>query len=338
MCANRVLSGGVGHVWYGVDVPRDKLAACVRKAIPGAANVDLRPICTGKFNTSYFVRADDQALVLRIAPPADTVFCFYERGMMRQEPGLHRLLRAKTTVPVPEILCFDDSHQLIDRDYLVMRRLPGRPLSEVAASEGTVFQAVGQALAQVHQLTADAYGYLGEHHCMEPQPTWAKAFAVMWRRLLDDIVRGHYYTAKEADGLERLLAPHLKLFDRHTPPRLLHMDVWAENILVESGDRLSGLLDWDRALWGDPEIEFAVLDYCGVSTPAFWRGYGQPRDDSREAKTRRAFYLLYEVQKYIVICGGREHDAAGAHCYKRQTVRLIQESFGKGAASCLTAN
>ena len=82
------------------------------------------------------------------------------------------------------------------------------------------------------------------------------------------------------------------LFDRPVPAALLHMDVWAQNILVDDGGRLTGLVDWDRALWGDPEIEFAVLDYCGISTPAFWQGYGRERDLSEPAQVRRVFYLL----------------------------------------------
>ncbi|OUL36382.1 hypothetical protein BV372_08175 [Nostoc sp. T09] len=59
---------------------------------------------------------------------------------------------------------------------------------------------------------------------------------------------------------------------------MLHMDVWFQNILVDSAGNVTGLVDFDRALWGDPEIEFAVLDYCGISEPAFWRGYGRERD------------------------------------------------------------
>ena len=66
--------------------------------------VTYRPIPTGKFNTSFRVETPARSLILRIAPPVDSVFLFYERDMMRQEPGLHRLLLQKTTVAVPRIL------------------------------------------------------------------------------------------------------------------------------------------------------------------------------------------------------------------------------------------
>jgi len=286
------------------------------------------PIPTGKFNTSCFLQGAEGELVLRIAPPADSVFLFYERDMMRQEPGLHELLRRETEVPVPRVLAYDDSHDLVDRDFLLMERLPGQPLSETSGRdvERTLRQ-VGRCLAEVHRLTADAYGYLGEHHPMTPQPTWAEAFHVMWNKLLDDIVGVGGYTTGEADTLRALLDTHLALFDRPVRACLLHMDIWGQNLLVDEHGNLTGILDWDRALWGDPEIEFAVLDYCGISEPAFWEGYGAPRDTSPPARVRQLFYYLYELQKYIVIRRGRQHDPFGAEAYKRQTFALVNRHF-----------
>ena len=116
----------------------------------------------------------------------------------------------------------------------------------------------------------------------------------------------------------------MRAFDRPLSASLLHMDVWADNLLADEQGRLTGLIDWDLACFGDPEIEFAVLDYCGISEPAFWEGYGSERDRSPEAEVRRIFYLLYEVQKYIVIRRVRGHDPARADAYRRQSLRLAQ--------------
>jgi hypothetical protein len=88
---------------------------------------------------------------------------------------------------------------------------------------------------------------------------------------------------------------------------------------------VSGLVDFDRALWGDVEIEFAVLDYCGVSEPAFWEGYGAERDESPAAMIRRQFYLLYEMQKYMPIRIWRRNDPMGAERYKRQSLLLAMQ-------------
>jgi aminoglycoside phosphotransferase (APT) family kinase protein len=159
---------------------------------------------------------------------------------------------------------------------------------------------------------------------MTPQPDWASAFAIMWNKLIDDTLRCGGYGDDEAAHMRVLLDRHLSMFDRPVPACLLHMDVWAQNILADKECRLTGLLDWDRALWGDPEIEFAVLDYCGISEPAFWEGYGADRDRSPDAEVRRIFYLLYEVQKYILIRRLRTRSPARADEYRRQSLALAR--------------
>ena len=206
-----------------------------------------------------------------------------------------------------------------------MERLPGRPWTDVGAvSEAAVLGQIGEALAQTHLITAHEYGYLGAHRPMEPKPSWAEAFVTMWDLLIDDIAAVGFYDPGECEVIRTLLRQHLALFDRDVPASLLHMDVWHQNILIDSSGRVTGLIDWDRALWGDPEIEFAVLDYCGISRPAFWEGYGGARDVSPQASVRQVFYLLYELQKYIVIEQGRRNNAAKAQGYKRQVLDIVR--------------
>jgi aminoglycoside phosphotransferase (APT) family kinase protein len=285
---------------------------------------------TGKFNTTWFADTPDRPLVLRVAPPDDpALMLFYEYRMMRQEPGLHEIIRERTSAPVPEILLHDASHRVIDRDYLIMERVPGTPLSDhpslTAESFHDILRRVGQCLSEVHAIHGDHYGYVGPHRPMEPQPCWADAFAIMWNKLIDDIERCGGYQPDEAGHMRRLLDRHRAAFDRSVPASLLHMDVWAQNIMADDGGRLTGLIDWDRGLWGDPEIEFAVLDYCGISEPPLWVGYGSPRDISSQAEIRRVFYLLYEVQKYIFIRRVRSGSPERADAYRRQSLQLARQ-------------
>ena len=290
------------------------------------------PLRTGKHNASFWVNSDRGRFVLRIAPPDEIGFLFYECLMMRQEPDLHALIRANTTLPVAEIVGYAFDRAQIDRDYVLMAALPGTPLSDVPdltpARFGRVLGQVGAYLRELHTLTAPqclgvaAHGYLGVHKPMAPQASWAAAFHVMWNKLLDDVVACGSYSPQEAQAMRDLLERYIEHFDRPVVPRLLHMDVWSQNILINGSGDVTGLVDFDRALWGDVEIEFAVLDYCGISEPAFWEGYGAPRDTSPEAMIRRQFYLLYEVQKYMPIRVWRRNDPAGALRYKQHSLAL----------------
>lgn len=290
--------------------------------------LSFEPIETGHHNDSYFVHGALREMVLRIAPPDDAGFLFYERGMMAQEPGIHRIIRERTSAPVAEVLAYDDSRSLIDRDYILMERLPGVSLAQfpcTPAQIDRVFEQTGRYLREIHEITADRYGYLGEHHCMEPQSDWLSAFRVMWNKLVDDIEGTGWYDAGEAQHVRGLFEKHAACFDRPVTSRLLHMDIWSQNILVDESANVTGLVDFDRALWGDKEIEFAVLDYCGISEAAFWRGYGIERDLSEPALIRQRFYLLYEVQKYIVIYHYRRSEPRTCERYKAQSMNLLRE-------------
>jgi aminoglycoside phosphotransferase (APT) family kinase protein len=280
-----------------------------------------KPANSGKFSDTFFIASDGaEEYVLRIAPPDSVRQLFYEYRMMRQEPGLHVRIQAETNVRVPTILACDFSREWIDRDYLLMNRLPGVPLSECAAAltreqQSAVLRRLGADVARLHRVHADAYGYLGPHAPMPPQENWHDAFAIMWARMIDDIVACGMYGDEERALAMRLWEKYRDAFDRAVPAALCHMDLWVANVLVEDG-RYSALFDFDRACFGDPENDFAVAEYCGLTTEAFWTGYGARPEATDDYWIRRWFYLLYEHQKYIVISvSSCRNDPPGAKRY-----------------------
>lgn len=283
-------------------------------------SVSVERIATGKFNSSFFIYLNEKEYVLRIAPRPGTPMVFYEEGMMAQEPEIHALVRKETGIPVPEIVFYDSDHDIIESDVLLMERLPGLPASEAAFLtdplwESILFQ-IGEFLRELHAIHGEHFGYCGAHGPMQPQPTWSKAFELMWKKMITQIVDMGAYSRDQGKQLESSFYEHQGVFDHVSEASLLHMDVWAQNILVDREGRVTALLDWDRALWGDPEIEFAVLDYCGISSNSYWQGYRQVPPDTMEAGIRHAFYMLYEIQKYIIIQGLRRKNRLQAEKYR----------------------
>lgn len=287
-------------------------------------------VSTGKFNSTFFVQVVSDDLVVRVAPPSDAGFIFYEKNMMAQEPELHRLLRKQTSIPVPEIFVYDTDHDIIERDFLIMERLPGIPASQAGFLNQTMWNDVlgqiGGMLKEVHGITTNRYGYLGAHQPLPPQPTWQHAFTLMWQTMINQIHEVGAFTDAERDELLQGFDDHRQAFAVDAPASLLHMDVWAQNILINREGEVTGLIDWDRACWGDPEIEFAVLDYCGISEPSFWRRYGKGRKpDDPNVRIRFYFYYLYELLKYIIIRRLRTKDLQQAERYKREGLRLFRK-------------
>jgi aminoglycoside phosphotransferase (APT) family kinase protein len=219
-------------------------------------------------------------------------------------------------VPIPTILAHDFTRKQIDRDYLIMNRVPGEPFSEVSGRlrpdqiEAILIE-LGRCVAKLHAIHIDQYGYVGPHRPMEPQANWPDAFAIMWTKLVNDCVGCGVYTEADRTLALDLLEKHRQVFDPATPAAVCHMDLWVANILVQNG-RFQALFDFDRACYGDPENDLAVAEYCGLTHEAFWQGYeqagGRRPPVSHEQQVRRLFYLLYEHAKYIVISMSTRRD------------------------------
>ena len=289
--------------------------------------IRVRRIPSGMFNDSYFLTADSKEYVLRIAPAPDTPVLFYEKAMMRREPGIHTLVRAHTNAPVADIVEYDFTGSTVVNDWLLMERLPGSPISDAPLwgkkAEYLFFQ-LGETLRQVHSIKNSWYGYPEGTDTGPRETDWFRAFRNMWHRLLVDVASTGLYDGDEQLHLDGLLLQHQKSFQHHPAPSLLHMDIWSQNILASPDGELYGLVDWDRGMWGDPEIEFSVLEYCGTSPEAFWEGYGVVPDRSGDFDVRRLFYLLYEHQKYIYIRAKRSNSPGVARKYARESLEMAR--------------
>lgn len=282
----------------------------------------IEPIATGKHNSTYMVRlldapaaVDGDRAILRVAPSDDAGFVFYEQNMMSREPAIHAEVMHNTAIPVPQIYVYDDSRESMDRSFLIMEFMPGTPLSDVELppeQRRLTMEALGRYLRQLHdRCTAETFGYPGGGSGKPRWTRWPEAFFSMWDRMIRDIENCGVYSPEEGKGAREALQSGVEAFEERRRASLLHMDIWAQNILVNPDGEITAILDWDRALWGDPEIEFAILNYVDFDTSSFWRGYGSrpPADEAAELRAR--FYHLYEVQKYLVIWtlrGGADRD------------------------------
>jgi len=289
----------------------------------------LKPIATGKFNTSYRLSASTgQEFVIRIAPAREVPMLFYERDMILQEPEIHQLVRTHTDLPVAKVAWFDGEGRLLDRPFIVYTALPGEPCyTRPAHDQAKIKHELGAYLRQLHDnVTGRRFGYVGPHKPMEPQDTWADAFRIMWSKLIDDVASIDMYSHREADLYKQMLDDHIKHFEKLTAASLLHMDIWTQNILTD-GERITGIVDWDRCLWGDREIEFSVVEYCGLLDENFWAGYGCKPDRDQSFRIRWAFYMLYEHQKYIFIRHARNNQPHSARQYRDDCRRLLNEIY-----------
>lgn len=138
---------------------------------------------------------------------------------------------------------------------LFTTRLPGVPLSQLGDGVDTdgVRHELGEAVAAIHRITGQRCGYTGDR---PHAASWALCFRKMLEVLLVDAAEWAIDLAEAPARIRTALDQSDLSFAG--PPVLLHFDLWDGNVLVTVADgtpRLSGLVDGERWLWGDPLVD-----------------------------------------------------------------------------------
>lgn len=240
----------------------DEVASLVGASFgPDTRVRDSGPLSGGGYATVWWVLLDDgRRVVLKLAPPAGTPLLRYERGLCAAEARYFRLVAERAPqVPVPPVLRHDADPAY--GEWLFTAMLPGRSLSDlavagVAVDDGPVRYDLGVALAAVHRVTGDRFGYDDDR---AGGATWRAAFTAMLDALLADAADWDVRLPVTPERLRALVWRHADVLDEVRRPALLHFDCWDGNVLAAPDPdgrlRLSGLVDGERFLYGDPLLD-----------------------------------------------------------------------------------
>jgi fructosamine-3-kinase len=265
----------------------DDVAAFAREAF-GLPIAHAAPLEGGTFAAVWKVGlADRREVVLKVGPLPGVPILIYEREMIRSEADYFRLVAAwAPEVPVPRVL-----HD--GGDWLFTSLLPGTPLSKLPEAEhDPVREQLGAALARVHTITGTCFGYPGDR----PNATdWPTAFTAMMEALLHDGIAWNVTLPLAAQRIRDMVAVGAPALGQVVKPVLVHFDLWDGNVLAQEG-RLTGLVDGERYLYGDPLVDFVspALFRNIEEEPGhpFLRGYGDIALDDA-ARQRLMLYRLY---------------------------------------------
>lgn len=190
-----------------------------------------------------------------------------------------------STIPVPQVVKLDLSKTLTPYPYLITSKLPGGTVIDSwsgltqAQKESVAFQA-GKYLALLHQYSGPGFGRLKDLPTQESFTNW-----------YDFVVDFFTYSSSQALN-QHLLEPALierigagvvrckPLLDQIFTPCLVHNDYHFENLLQKEGN-LTGIIDFEHALYGDPSLDFLVEDkweeLCPGSRTLIYAAYQQFR-------------------------------------------------------------
>lgn len=261
-------------------------------------DVSIKELTEGCFNAAYEVVIPGREMILKIAPPDASGLMLYENNIMRAEVDALRLVRANTTLPVPEVFFYDDTHSICSSDYFFMEKLPGKSFSKMRYEEGMpedqieiILNEVGRYNAEMNQIKGTCFGYIGQKE--KQGLIWKDTFKSMLADVLTDGERVEISLGVSYAEVRKLIEKASFSFDQVTTPQFVHGDLWEGNVFVTDG-KISGIIDFERAIWGDPLMENFFRFHCRSASYA--KGYGR---DLREEAPIRAF--LYDMYLYLIM-------------------------------------
>ena len=227
---------------------------------------DVLPLPGGAFSRAFAFTAGGLAYVIRLssAPQAAESFAKDDYAWRHF---------ASPVLPIPRVVATGPT---AGGHYAISERVPGRTLEEISPGERRPLLPATldtlDAIARADVSASRGYGDWGDD---------GNGRFASWRDYLAAIVENEaegfyrdWHALFRDDALERgvyeVVYRRMLQLVVHCPEEraLLHNDYWFENILADGG-RVTGVIDWGNALYGDPLYDVARLAW-GSDWPGWW--------------------------------------------------------------------
>jgi aminoglycoside phosphotransferase (APT) family kinase protein len=292
-------------------ISREQADAIVALAFGDSVSLQRFDECDeGWFNAVYRLQLDDGTrCILKIAPSPTIRVLRYEQDLITTEVEALRLVRERTDLPVPAVLAWDDSCQLLPSPWFVMEHCPGTLLSSLRPdldldAQHAIDAQVARYLASMNDITTQDFGR--PDALATRDSAWSLAFGRLVGDVLADAADAGVQLPSPASTIADLVASGSSALDTITEPHLVHWDLWDPNVFVDP-DTLDvvGLIDFERVLWADPLME---AQFTGKrSHSPILDAYGTRLFDQPHAVTRRRLYDLYLYLVMTVECAYRNY-------------------------------
>lgn len=260
--------------------------------------ITIKELTEGFFNVAYEVVLPDKSVILKIAPPQDANIMSYEHNIMKAEVEALRLVKSKTKVPVPKVLFYDNSHSICSVDYFFMDKIEGESFFQLKnkgllpyETQNNIYYEMGRLNHEMNQIKAESFGYLGMPN--KQDTSWKEVFLNMIEEVLRDGEKIVIDLTVPYEEVRSLITKASSTLEEVVTPTFVHWDLWDGNVFIKDG-KISGIIDFERAMWADPLMEFNFRGDSNIND--FYNGYGA--NLRIEAPIRS---LLYDMYLYLIM-------------------------------------
>lgn len=276
----------------------EELVKIVGRYFPERTLIKHTELTEGLCNTAYLLELDnEQKLILKLTSGKRDGFLTNEIEMMDAEVKAMKIVAEQTDIRVAKVFCYDKSRTLIDGQFFLMEYLEGvswhRQRDVLSEDENkSISRELGMIQKKLTSIHSDYFGMLGdEEHRFSSQYAFLQ---YLINNVLDDAVAVKVDLGVAPDQVLSALSADQELFSEVRVPSLVHWDMWEGNIFIQN-NRLSGIIDWERAMWADPMMDDRFRFHN--RNDAFLEGFGIT--ELTENEKRRI--LWYDVFLYLTM-------------------------------------
>lgn len=300
----------------------DTISRMAKVAFPDKQVTEIKELTEGMCNVTYSIAfSDGSESILKVAAKDRSGNTSNEVNLMRAEVAAMKLVAEKCSFKVADVQYYDTSNTICDGNYFFMEKLEGDNFHFVKEkmSEEEI-SAIGKELGKISRelstIQNPDFGFLGEDTRYDSLFAFVKQ---MLTNLISDAERRNVDILYDDRTLLDQLEKEESAFREVKKASLVHWDMWEGNVFVIDG-HVSGIIDWERAMWGEPFMDDRFRMHN--RDKYFLEGFGQTSFSEDELKRLRWYDIILYLTMMIEVFY-REFEDKGQYFWAREMLEKV---------------
>lgn len=300
----------------------DTISRMAKVAFPDKQVTEIKELTEGMCNVTYSLSfSDGSESILKVAAKDRSGNTSNEVNLMRAEITAMKLVAEKCSFKVADVQYYDTSNTICDGNYFFMEKLEGdnfhfvkEKMSEEESS--AIGKELGKISRELSTIQNPDFGFLGEDTRYDSLFAFVKQ---MLTNLISDAKKRDIDILYDGRTLLDQLEKEESAFEEVKKASLVHWDMWEGNVFVKDG-RVSGIIDWERAMWGEPFMDDRFRMHN--RDKYFLEGFGQTSFSEDELKRLRWYDIILYLTMMIEVFY-REFEDKGQYFWAREMLEKV---------------
>ena len=250
----------------------------------------------GMFNTTYFVSTKSGEYILSVGPVNRHLIMPFEHNCMLTEYMIFDIMK-QNGIPCSEVVHFDNSKTIIDRDFMVIKYIKSYLISDIEiyypGQKANIMEKFAKEVKKIHSVKSKYFGRIQD---VRDGKGFEKQSEFIHKELNDWISvakNTDFFNRNDFVKLTTVFEKFYPLLDKVKEASLVHGDIALTNALITTEGNtpeIAAIIDPERGFWGDSEFDLAMIGY--LVEDGFIKGYGDIFSCDEDTKIRRKVYEL----------------------------------------------